>query len=106
MRNRLTERDLSRIVRRVVNEEVNSQQPELTGKIKNFKNELMRISGIREYIADNLCKVLFGVYWDGNAYVSKGEDLETRLKNYDKFVTTNSLPLPSSSIIKLFKQLS
>ena len=112
---RLTERDLSRIVKRVINEQKTVADQSVVNSYKNFKNNIVELTGISGELGKKVSLILFGlstgygVIDDAGTtkltFYSTGEDLETRLKKYDEIVTKNSLNLPSSSIIKLFKQI-
>jgi hypothetical protein len=117
MRTRITERDLSRIVRRVIKEQettndtqTNVADPTTVTQMRNFNTNLQKLTGIDSKVTFNVSKILFGLYYilDPNTQMiwkSYNQDLETRLKNYDRFVTKNSLTLPSSDMIKLFKEI-
>ena len=114
MKNRLTERDLSRIVRRVINEQKTEADQSIVNSYKNFRKEIKNLTGISSELAKKVSLTLFGLKPVDRAigngeirlvWYSSGEDLETRLKKYDKVVTENSLNLPLSPIIKLFKQI-
>jgi len=109
MKTRLTENDLARIVRRVINEQKTVADQSTIDSYNNFKKEIKKLTGIDSSLASKVSLALFGLSCGqtpkGYGCSSTGEDFETRLKNYDKVVTDNSLNLPSSSIIKLFKQI-
>jgi len=110
MRNRLTERDLSRIVKRVVNE-----QPELKSSSGTDQNlilarDAMKIILKNTPITDKetvnaiyyALKVLFGT-----TTIEGTGNLGERMKNYDNRIRKNNLfsYLPSSELIVKLKAI-
>ena len=102
MKNRLTERDLSRIVKRVISEQEEVVPPtDLRKTERDFQNKFMKlVPGLDSSDVRRAMALLIGTE------VTQGKDLPTRIETYERHRVKSGLTqLPSGDMISLILTL-
>ena len=109
MKSNLTERDLNRIILRVINEqqEPNNSGGEKMDMVKDFGNRLAKLTGTNPTELRNVVLKLFGLsnvspMGQPSKFEVTVTDIPTRIQNYEKMRKNKGLTqLPSGELITL-----